>query len=38
MYASRIVHMFPKQRDLMGFDEVRVMWFYVLHLNVHLNI
>lgn len=23
MYPSRFVHMFPKQRDLMGFDEVR---------------
>lgn len=23
MYPSRFVHMFPRQRDLMGFDEVR---------------
>lgn len=23
MHPSRYVHMFPKQRDLMGFDEVR---------------
>lgn len=22
MFPSRYVHMFPKQRDLMGFDEV----------------
>lgn len=22
MYPSRFIHMFPKQRDLLGFDEV----------------
>lgn len=26
MFASRYVHMFPKQRDLMGFDEVGRCW------------
>lgn len=25
MYPSRFVHMFPKQRDLMGFDEVQIV-------------
>uniref|UniRef100_A0A3Q2T774 Cerebral endothelial cell adhesion molecule n=1 Tax=Fundulus heteroclitus TaxID=8078 RepID=A0A3Q2T774_FUNHE len=29
MRPSRYVHMFPKQRDLMGFDEVRALWLNV---------